>query len=153
MLLDRASDVSTAVLLDILETLAHEGLGAKTQKKLRERRDSRLPEQMLERLSNKDDFVRETACHVLGDTCDEIFVESLVEHLSDPAYMVQRAAIHALMKIGSISAKDAIEKRLIYLEQTDGSTGMEFCLKFALSRLDAKASHDARSENDPNHPT
>src|SRR4051812_33081487 len=64
-LLDRPN-VPLDVLIDILQTLSWEGLGAKAEKAFLKRRDKEIVPQMITLLESNDTFVREVACNVLG---------------------------------------------------------------------------------------
>ncbi len=58
-LLDRANEASLDTLIDILENLSWEGLGAKTEKALLKGRDVDLVARMIALLVSTDGFVRE----------------------------------------------------------------------------------------------
>jgi HEAT repeat protein len=91
-LLRRGVEVPMPVLLEILDELHDQGLGAATERVLRARRDPRLVAEMIRRLRSPSQFVREVACGVLGGLGDRAATPHLTAALDDPALMVRRAA-------------------------------------------------------------
>src|SRR5215475_6905365 len=66
VLMSRWREVPLHIILEILDDLHSQGLGAGVQKILLKREDTHLVEAMLSRLQSPAPFVRETACTVLG---------------------------------------------------------------------------------------
>lgn len=93
-------DVPLGTLLEILDTLSHDGLGASAERQLLARIDDDLLDAMLTRLTSDDDFVREVACNVLGAIGDAYAINALLNALDDPHIMVRRAAGFAIGRIG-----------------------------------------------------
>jgi len=98
------SDVPLTILLDILDTLAHRGLGASTEKVLLNRADVDLPCAMIARLDSPDQFIREVACNVLGRSGDSAATRHLLRMIDDPQMTVRRAAGFALSQVKDASA-------------------------------------------------
>ena len=85
-------DVPLDLLIEIFDTLSWEGLGAKAEKALLERRDVEVVSKMIARLGSTDHFVREAACTVLGHFGDKTATPYLLRMIDDPNMMVRRAA-------------------------------------------------------------
>ncbi len=95
-LLQRGDETPLAVLLDILDRLHHEGLGAETERAIAKRRDPELFAAMIERAESPSEFVRETACRWLGRLRDRRATPYLSKSIDDPRQLVRLAALYAL---------------------------------------------------------
>lgn len=107
-LLQHGDSIPLPVLLEILDELHSEGLGAMTERVLKERRDPDLSDEMLRRLRSLAPFVREVACRVLGGLGDLRATPELLKMLDDPAVMVRRAAGFALATLKDPEAGPAL---------------------------------------------
>jgi HEAT repeat protein len=131
-LLNRGDEIPLPVLLNILDSLCDQGLGAATEKVLKSRRDEQLTQEMISRLSSANHFIREVACEVLGSLGDRVATSQLLERLNDPYLMVRRAAALAL---GSLKDPASVSelKRQYLLQQSD--LNMELAIGSALKEL------------------
>ena len=101
------------MLLNILDTLCEQGLGAATLKVLKRRRDEQLPQEMISRLSSANNFIREVACEVLGSLRDPVATSHLLEMLTDPYLMVRRAAAFALGSLKDPASVSELKKGVL----------------------------------------
>ena len=131
-LLNRGDEIPLPVLLNILDNLCDQGLGAATEKVLKRRRDESLVQEMISRLSSPNHFIREVACEVLGSLGDPAATSHLLEMLNDPYLMVRRAAAFAL---GSLKDPASVSelKRQYLLQQ--GDLNMQLAIGSALNEL------------------
>jgi HEAT repeat protein len=95
-LVQRGDETPLELLVDILETLSRDGLGAETERALSKRKDRELVARMIPLLESKDHFVREVACNVLGHSGDRAATPHLLRMIDDTHSMVRRAAGFAL---------------------------------------------------------
>jgi HEAT repeat protein len=91
-LLRHGESVPLSVLLEILDELHDQGLGAETERVLRARRDAELVPEMIRRVRSPARFIREVACGILGGSGDPSATPHLLAALEDPAPRVRRAA-------------------------------------------------------------
>ena len=97
-------DTPVPILLEILDRHSHDGLGVHVERALLGRAAADLHDAMVERLSSPDDFVREVACTILGQSEDKRATRPLLGMLDDSHMMVRRAAGWALAALGDPSA-------------------------------------------------
>jgi len=131
-LLNRGDEIPLPVLLNILDTLCEQGLGAATLKVLKRRRDEQLPQEMISRLSSANNFIREVACEVLGCLRDPVATSHLLEMLTDPYLLVRRAAAFALGSLKDPASVSELKKQYL-LQQSD--LNMELAIGSALKQL------------------
>ena len=108
----RKPDAPLTTLLDILDHLSHFGLGAKTEQALLKRQGDELLSAMIARLSSADDFIREVACHVLGNLNNRAATPHLLRMLDDPYMMVHRQAAFAVAQLADRSAITELRRQL-----------------------------------------
>lgn len=135
-LLSRGDSVPLPVLLEILDELHDQGLGAATKRVLRTRRDPELLDEMIRRLRSTRQFIREVACEILGRLGNRSATPHLLAALDDPAEMVRRAAGWGLADLGDPACGLAVlqhyENEAEYinvrwaLEAALASAGVEF---------------------------
>jgi HEAT repeats len=128
------SDTPLAVLLDILDTLSHEGRGASVEKVLLERSDSELVDAMIARLDSSDAFVREVACRCLGGSGNRSATPHLVRMIDDPHMMVRRAAGFALAELKDPSSIPELLRQ--FAAHRDDDSNVILALQCALQVLD-----------------
>ena len=126
-------DTSTPVLIDMLDTLSHYGLGASIEQALKRKPAEELIDPMLTRLGSSDDYIREVACHVLGQTGDFRSTQPLLRMLDDSHLMVRRAAGFALSCIKDQSALPTL-RRQFYARRND-DINVVWALEAALKSL------------------
>lgn len=127
------SDVPLTILLDILDTLSHHGLGASTEKTLLKRTDVDLLSAMIARLDSPDHFVREVACNVLGRSGDSTATRHLLRMIDDPQMMVRRAAGFALSRLKDPSAIPELTRQ--FAARRNDDTNVVWALRTALETL------------------
>ncbi len=127
------TDVPLWVLLEILDTLSHEGLGAPTGFRLRSCLDSELPGEMIARLESDAPFIREVACNVLGHVGDPAATPHLLRMIDDPRVGVRRAAGCALAQIKDPAATAELRRQL-YAHRDDDANVVR-ALQWALESL------------------
>lgn len=130
-------DTPLWALLDMLDTLSHNGLGADVSKALLSRRDSDLHNQMVARLESDDDFIRETACTVLGRSGVPNMSAKLLRMLDDPHVTVRQAAAHALAALAEPASTPEVRRRLVAHQNDDINVTM--ALQAALNALDSES--------------
>ncbi|MCR9201756.1 MAG: HEAT repeat domain-containing protein [Planctomycetaceae bacterium] len=96
-------DTPAPILLEILDYYSHDGLGALAERALLRRPAADLHDAAVERLSSSDDFVRQVACRLLGES-DRRATLPLLGMFDDPHVLVRRAAGWALAALGDTSA-------------------------------------------------
>lgn len=111
-LLRRPEDTPLTTLLDILDSLSNEGLGAAVERVLGKRRDPELRGEMIARLASPDISVRRLACGVLGRLGNPEAAPRLARMIDDPELLVRRAAIQALVALNDPIAVKVLEQRL-----------------------------------------
>jgi HEAT repeat protein len=99
------------VLLEILDELHNNGLGAATERVLLRRPDVELVDEMIRRVRSGAPFVREVACSVLGRLGDRRATASLLSALDDPSPLVRRAAGYALAQLNDPASATALLNR------------------------------------------
>jgi HEAT repeat protein len=132
-LLKRSDEVPLAILLNILDTLADDGLGAETEKALRRRRDPELVPEMIARLKSPNVFTREVACEILGEAGDARATPYLLRTLDDPDMLVRRAAAFALASLKDPASVPELKR--VYAMRRDDDINVIFALETALSEL------------------
>jgi HEAT repeat protein len=138
VLLDRGTETSLPLLLEILDTLHDHGLGAKTEKVLLKRRDPELVAEMIARLHSPLTFVREVACKVLGHCeLDDVAITShLLRMLDDPQMWVRRAAGFALAYRKDKRCLDVLLQR--HARAADDDINVIWAIECALQELHAE---------------
>jgi HEAT repeat protein len=121
------------ILLDILDNLSHHGLGASTEKALLKRQDPELLNAMIARLASSNPFIREVACHVLGQSSHSSATPHLLRMIDDPHMMVRRAAGFALSQLKDSSAIPELKRQLAARRNDD--TNVVWALQTALETL------------------
>jgi hypothetical protein len=124
------SDTPDVVVLDMLDTLAHFGLGAATLRELKRRASPELAPHMIERLGSSESFVREVACEVLGHCRDTSATAHLLRMIDDPEIMVRREAAWALGLLKDVSAAPELRRQLRNRRNDDYNVVM--ALEFAI---------------------
>jgi HEAT repeat protein len=132
-ILERAEQAPLALLIEILETLSHEGLGAKAERALLKRSDAELVPQMISLLDASDGFVREAACNILGRFGDKAAVSHLLRMIDDPVMMVRRAAGFSLSFLKDPSSLP--ELRAKHEEHRDDDSNVLMAIKCAFQSL------------------
>jgi HEAT repeat protein len=132
-LLNRGGEAPLPILLNILDTLSDEGLGAETEKALKQRRDPELVPEMISRLKSPDEFIREVACVVLGRAGDRRATTHLLGMLDDPHVWVRRQAAFALALLSDPASVSEL-KRQYMLRQND-DVNVRFGIETALCSL------------------
>ncbi|MEZ6032340.1 MAG: HEAT repeat domain-containing protein [Planctomycetaceae bacterium] len=132
-LLDRANDIPLNLLVDILQNWSHEGLGAKAERSLLNRRDADLVPKMVSLLASADSFVQEVACGVLGHSGDYSATEHLLQMVDDPDMMVRRAAGFALAYLNDRSALPYLKS--LYERHRNDDSNVVMALQCALKTL------------------
>lgn len=132
-ILGRAEEVPLDLLIDILEELSHEGLGANVQSALILRKDSELVSKMIELLKSNDNFVREVACSVLGHSGKKQATPYLLQMVDDPHLMVRRAAGFGLAFLKDNSALEEVKK--LYQRHQGDNINVVMALQCALDSL------------------
>lgn len=127
------SEVPLTTLLDILDTLAHHGLGASTEKALLKRQDPELLKAMIARLDSSDQFIREVACNVLGQSNNSAATPHLLRMIDDPHVMVRRAAGLALSRLKDSSAIPELKRQ--FAARRNDDTNVVWALRIALETL------------------
>jgi HEAT repeat protein len=120
------------VLLEILDELHDQGLGAATERVLRSRRDPELLPEMIRRLRSPSPFVRVVACGVLGGFGDRSATPHLLAALDDPALMVRRAAGFGLACLRDPASGPAM---LRHYEERAEEINVRMALESALQAL------------------
>ena len=148
--LRRSSEAPLAILLDILDSLSYEGLGATVQRALQNRSDRELLGEMIARLDSPDNFIREVACSVLGRSGNLAASEHLLRMIDDAHYGVRRAAVFALGELKDPDAIPVLERQLS--QQRSDDINVVMALEWALRNLGAleetdRVSTNAASEN------
>ena len=128
-------DVPLWVLLDILDNLSHEGLGAPTEYALCSRSDTELFPEMIVRLNSTENFIREVACKVLGKIGDPKATPHLLRMIDDSHIRVRRAAGFALANLKDQSAITELKRKLAARQHDDPNVIR--ALQFALQSLGA----------------
>ena len=136
------SDVPLTILLDILDTLAHRGLGASTEKVLLNRADVDLPCAMIARLDSPDQFIREVACNVLGRSGDSAATRHLLRMIDDPQMTVRRAAGFALFQLKDASAIPELKRQ--FAARRNDDTNVVWALQTAMQALGVSIDYDAK---------
>ena len=141
------SDAPLWALLDILDNLSHEGLGAPAERVLLGRRDFELFGEMIVRLNSNDNFIREVACNILGQFGNHAATQHLLKMINDPHIMVRRAACLALAHLKDRSAIPELERQLLARQNDD--TNVVWALKSAIRSLrdDTKKNQIRQGEN------
>lgn len=134
VLLDQPDTVPLNVLIDILVSLSHEGLGAKVTRVLCQRKDEELVPEMIKLLGSEDPWLREAACEVLGNTGNTKGTEYLLRMFNDPHLMVRRAAGFALASLKDRSCLERVREKRELHEKDDINVRM--ALDCALRELD-----------------
>jgi hypothetical protein len=135
-LLDRA-DTPDIVVLDILDTLAHFGLGAATLRELRRRASPELAPRMIDRLDARDEFVREAACDVLGRCQDKSATPHLLRMVDDPVMSVRSAAARALGLLKDVAAVTVLRQQLA--NRPKDNSEVVWALELAIRDIEADA--------------
>jgi HEAT repeat protein len=130
-ILARAGEVPLDVLVDILQSLAWQGLGAKAEKALLKRNDQELVPRIIDLLKSNDDFVREVACNVLGHSGNFSATRHLIRMIDDPKMMVRRAAGFGLAFLKDVSSVPALKQALD--QHSDDDTNVVSALQCALT--------------------
>lgn len=125
-------DAPLWTLLEILDKLSYDGLGALAERQLLTRRDDDLLDAMLQRLASDDNFVREVACSVLGAIGNSNATTYLLNALNDPHIMVRRAAGFAIGRIGDQNAIPELTR--IYTTRSH-ETNVRWAIETALRSL------------------
>jgi HEAT repeat protein len=128
-----AAEMPVDVLLEILDTLSHEGLGADAQKVLLARQGSSVFDAMVARLQFPDRFIRETACTVLGRSGNTAATPYLLSALSDPVMMVRRAAGFGLAFLRDPNSVPELLRH--YAAARHDDINVRFALEAALKEL------------------
>jgi|SRR5665213_739596 len=134
-LLHRAEEAPLGLLVEILETLSREGLGAYAERALLKRRDAEVPPKMIVLLESKDHFAREVACNVLGHFGDRTATPHLLRMIDDPHIMVRRAAGFGLAFLKDPSSLPELKDQ--YGRHRDDDSNVVMALKCALQSLGA----------------
>jgi hypothetical protein len=135
VLLNRWRDVPLNIILEILDDLYNQGLGAGVQSILLKREDPELVEAMLSRLQSPAPFVRETACTVLGQKGGRKVTGVLLAALGDQSMMVRRAAGIALAYVGDPSSIPQLLER--YRASANDDINVRTALERALDEMGA----------------
>jgi len=126
-------DVPLPILLEILDELHHQGLGAETERVLLRRSDAELVPEMIRRMRSPDLFVKEVACRVLGQRGHTEATPHLVAALRDPSTWIQRTAGFALAALKDPRSADALVQR--YREAARDDFSVILALECALETL------------------
>ncbi len=132
-LLGRSSQVPLTVLLDILDRLHDQGLGAATERALLERQDPGLTAEMIHRLDSEKPYLQETACTVLGKSGDRTATPYLIGMLRSPHLRVRRAAAFALAFLKDPASIPVLIQ--VYCESRDDNINVRMGLEAALESL------------------
>ena len=135
MMLRHPAEVPLEVMLEILDELHDQGLGAYTERVLLEVDDSELVPAMIARLSAPEPFVRKVACTVIGRHGNSRVTYHLLDALADPVFMVRRAAAFALAALKDPSSEAAL--RAHYRRAKEDDINMRMALECALDALGA----------------
>jgi HEAT repeat protein len=132
-LLQRAEESPLEILVEILETLSWEGLGANAERALLKRREPEVAPKMIALLASKDHFVREVACNVLGHFGDRTATPHLLRMIDDPHMVVRRAAGFGLAFLNDPSSLTELKKK--YECHRDDDSNVVMALQCALQTL------------------
>ena len=121
------------ILLNILDRIEELGLGAKTEKILKQRRDPELLDEMMKRLTSSKDYLREIACTVLGELHNWAATPHLLARLDDPNWWVRRKAGFALAELKDPSSVEGILRR--YQKYPKEDINVRMALECALDEL------------------
>lgn len=121
-------DVPLNIILEILDDLHNQGLGAGVRKALLKREDPELVDAMLSRLRSPAPFVRETACKVLGRKAGRKITGALLAALVDQSMMVRRAAGFALADIRDPSSVPQLLEHYMVNEDINVRAALECAL-------------------------
>jgi HEAT repeat protein len=133
VLVQRGSEIPLRLLVEILETLSREGLGADTERALLKRQDTELVVVMIRLLDSKDHFVREVACKVLGHSGNRAATPHLLRMIDDPHIMVRRAAGFGLAFLEDPQSLVELKRQYARRQQDDPNVVM--ALRCALESL------------------
>ena len=128
-------DVPLKIILEILDDLHNQGLGAGVQRILLKREDPELVEAMVSRLRSPAPFVRETACTVLGHKGGRNVTRVLLAALGDQSMWVRRAAGIALAYVGDPSSVPRLLE--IYRASANDDINVRAALERALDEMGA----------------
>jgi len=129
----RHDDAPLSILLDILDTLSHHGLGAATERALFNHNESDLVTAMIGRLDSNDQFIREVACNVLGNSANYSVTPHLLRMIDDPHLMVRRAAGFALSRLKDSSAIPELKRQ--FAARRNDDINVVWALQTALESL------------------
>ena len=127
------TDTPLNTLLDILDKLSRHGLGAATERALLKCQDLELLNAMIARLDSPDQFIREVACNVLGQSSNSAATPHLLRMIDDPHTMVRRAAGLALASLKDSSAIPELMRQFAARQNDD--TNVVGALRKALKAL------------------
>ncbi len=132
-LLNFGSTLPLNILLNILDRFEELGLGAKTEKIIKQRRDPELFDEMIKRLTSSKDFLREVACSVLGELHNLAATPHLLARLDDQNCWVRRTAGFALAELKDPSSGEGILRR--YQKYPKEDINVRMALECALDAL------------------
>lgn len=137
-LLNLGETLPLDILLNILDRTEELGLGAKTEKILKQRRDPELMDEMIKRLTSPQDGLREIACTVLGELHNCAATPHLLARLDDPNWWVRRKAGFALAELKDPSSVEGILRR--YQKYPKENINVRMALECALDELEVNYS-------------
>jgi HEAT repeat protein len=129
----RWREVPLSVILEILDDLHSEGLGAGVERILLRREDVEIMQAMVDRLRSPAPFVREVACKVLGHGGNRNVTGLLLGALEDKSLMVRRAAVLALADICDPSSIPRLLER--YKASASDDINVRAAIECALDRM------------------
>ena len=131
----KRDDTPNEVLLEILDHYSQDGLGAATERALLNRNGNEFFQPMVDRLDSSDDFVREVACRMLGNSGNVNATPFLLAMLDDPHMMVRRAAGIGLGALRDPNALDQLKNKLESGRKDD--VNVRWALERAIRDLDS----------------
>ena len=137
-LVQRGQETPLELLVEILETLNRDGLGAETERVLLQRQDPELAAKMIRLLESEDHFVREVACNVLGHSGDKAATPHLLRMIDDPHIMVRRAAGFGLAFLKDPQSVAELKRQ--YARHRDDDINVIMALQCAIQSLGAPSS-------------
>jgi hypothetical protein len=146
-ILNRGDEAPLELLIDILNSSQLQSLGAKTEKVLLKRTDQQLVPAMIGLLGSENDFVREVACNVLGNSGYHVATPYLLRMVDDDRMMVRRAAGLGLAFLNDKSALPELRQSLE--RHRDDDPNVVAALKGAINTLEGNV---GRSQTEVQRP-
>jgi HEAT repeat protein len=135
VLMNHGSDLPLSIILEILDDLHGQRLGAGVERILLKRDDAELVRAMVDRLRSPAPFVRDVACKVLGHKGGCNVTDALVAALQDPSVMVRRAAALALAEVRDPTSVPRLLQR--YKASAKDDINVRWAMERALDEMGA----------------